>query len=273
MSYCPNCGTQNSDSAKFCINCGAAMPDITTEQETIPQSSLSSLPPQQLSVGSKVSFVAGDGKSYTGTVMEIKGDQYKIKYDAFNFETWLNRDQFTIITGSTTPPVYTQVSNPNVSYTNTTASAAGRSTSPPFITHLGFWGSIMIIIGFFTDWLNFNNGISGYEILSSTRGIINTTDTDKSFLFMLVAIGVIILSAVICLFYTISGIGRAAFLLFKILPLLTIIAFVAYVIVKVQENTGGLDIPVDSSAWNILGVGIYLTLVGSLVLAISRSRK
>jgi hypothetical protein len=250
------------------------MPVISAEQKPGSHSSPSSLSPEQLSIGSKVSLVAGDGKSYTGTVTEINGDQYKIKYDAFSFETWLTSNQLTIMAGNTAPPLNAPVSNQEAPYTNTSRSASVPSSSPLFITHLGFWGSVMIIIGFFTDWLNFTNGeVTGYKILSSAREIIKTTDNDKSFLFMLIAIGVIILSALVCLFYTISGIGRAAFLLFKILPLLTIIAFVAYVIVKVQENIGGLDIPVDSSAWNILGVGIYLSLVGSLVLAISRSRK
>jgi hypothetical protein len=263
MPQCSNCGTQNLETAKFCTNCGAAL-----------QNQPSPLPPQQLSIGSGVSFVASDGKTYTGTVKKIKGDQYRIKYDSSDFETWLNKNQHSIVAVSSTPPVYTPIPNPNVSYTKTSASAAGRSTSPLFITHLGFWGSVMIIIGFFTDWLNFDEGgISGYKILSSARGIINATDSGNTFLIMFIAIAVILLSAVICLFYTISGIGRAAFLLFKILPLLTIISFIAYVIVKVQENTGGLDIPIDSSVWKVLGVGIYLTLVGSLVLAISRLRK
>ena len=132
----------------------------------------------------------------------------------------------------------------------------------------------MIIIGFFTDWLNLTGRtVTGYTILSYAKEVLNDTNNEKTFVYSFIAIGVIILSAFICLFYTISGRGRAAFVLFKILPLLTIIGFIAYVIVKVQENTGGLDIPIDSSVWNVLGVGIYFTLVGSFVLAISRSRK
>jgi len=263
MAYCSKCGTQNAETAKFCVNCGVSL-----------QEPGSSLGPQPLGIGSKVFFVAGDGKSYSGTIKEINGDQYKVGYDSSDFETWLNRSQFTVIAGITTPPVYTPVSSPNVTYTNTSATAAGRSSSRVFITHPGFWGSVMIIIGFFTDWLNFvDSSITGYKILSSSREIINAGDNDKPFLIMLIAIGVIILSAVICIFYTISGVGRPAFVLFKILPLLTIISFVAYIIVKVQQKTGDLDIPADSSAWKVLGVGIYLTLVGSLVLAISRSRR
>ncbi|MFI5131676.1 MAG: zinc ribbon domain-containing protein, partial [Chitinophagales bacterium] len=211
MPQCSKCGTLNLETAKFCANCGAVL-----------QNQSSSLPPQQLNIGSRVSFVATDGKTHTGTIKEIKGDQYRIKYDSSDFETWLNKDQFSIVAVTSTQPVYIPAPNPNVSYTKTSASAARRSASPLFITHLGFWGSVMIIIGFFTDWLNFDEGgISGNDILSSAKGIINATNRDNAFLVMFIAIAVILFSAVICLFYTIFGFGRAAFLLFKILPLLT----------------------------------------------------
>ena len=277
MPYCSNCGTQNSETAKFCINCGAALQKVTTEQKPIQQSSPSSLPPQQLSIGSKVSFVAGDGKAYTGTVKEIQGDQYKIKYDGFDFETWLNKNQFTMIVGNTTQPVYTPVTNPQVIVTNTSTSPSTTSTAPAFITHLGFWGSLMIIIGFFTNWLNvgYYGSFSGLKILTSLSEVMGgEKDQDKMGLLMVVAIAVIIISAIICFFYSIgAGIGKGAFSFFKILPLLAIIAFVAYIIIKSQDSYRDYENDGSASAWRIFGIGIYLTLIGSLVLAISRSRK
>lgn len=58
-------------------------------------------------VGSKVSFSAVDGKTYTGIVKEIQDNQYKIKYDGFDFESWLTKDQFTIVNTTTTyQPAY-----------------------------------------------------------------------------------------------------------------------------------------------------------------------
>ncbi len=47
--------------------------------------------------GSKVSFVAADGKTYTGVIEEIKGNQYKVKYDGYNFEAWLTAGSFTVL--------------------------------------------------------------------------------------------------------------------------------------------------------------------------------
>ena len=47
-------------------------------------------------VGSKVSLTAVDGKPYTGTITEIQGEKYKIKYDSYDFDAWLTSNQFTV---------------------------------------------------------------------------------------------------------------------------------------------------------------------------------
>ena len=53
-------------------------------------------------IGSKVSFKAVDDKSYTGTVKEIRGNQYRIAYEGFDFEAWLTNDQFQVLTNTST---------------------------------------------------------------------------------------------------------------------------------------------------------------------------
>jgi len=52
-------------------------------------------------IGSKVTFSAVDGKTYTGTVKDISNNQYKIKYDGVDFEAWLKREQFKLLDNST----------------------------------------------------------------------------------------------------------------------------------------------------------------------------
>ncbi|MDQ6757130.1 MAG: hypothetical protein M3004_09355 [Bacteroidota bacterium] len=64
-------------------------------------------------VGSKVSFNASDGKTYTGSVTEIKDDKYKIKYDGFEFEAWLLASQFTVIEPANQPAQPTLPAQPN----------------------------------------------------------------------------------------------------------------------------------------------------------------
>jgi hypothetical protein len=51
-------------------------------------------------IGSKVTFTAIDGKTYTGTIKEINNNQYKVKYDRADFEAWLTRDQFKLLDNS-----------------------------------------------------------------------------------------------------------------------------------------------------------------------------
>lgn len=278
MPYCPKCGTQNLEAAKFCVNCGTPLPSGSTEQTPVQPSSPYVPPVQTLGVGSKVTFAASDGKTYTGTVKEIQGDQYKIKYDAFDFETWLGRNQFTFIGATTTTPGYTSpptMVTPQVTYTNPSASAP--AAIPAFLTHLGFWGSIIILIGFFTNWINAGylagENVSGFTFIRYASEILDASNNEAA-VFMLIAIIVIVISAVICLLYVLGvGIGRGAFAVFKILPLLAIIGFIVYSIIKAKEAGVDPDIATNTSAWNVLGIGIYLTLAGSLVLAISKGRR
>lgn len=51
-------------------------------------------------IGSKVSFVAVDGKTYTGIINDILGNSYKIKYDGFDHESWLLNTQFNVLNTS-----------------------------------------------------------------------------------------------------------------------------------------------------------------------------
>ncbi len=48
-------------------------------------------------IGSKVTFPGTDGRTYTGYIKEIKADQYRIKYDGYDFEAWLVKAQFTLV--------------------------------------------------------------------------------------------------------------------------------------------------------------------------------
>jgi hypothetical protein len=57
-------------------------------------------------VGSKVSFPAANGSTYTGIITEVQGNKYKVKYDGFDFEAWLESNQFTVVNAlPPSPPV------------------------------------------------------------------------------------------------------------------------------------------------------------------------
>ena len=48
-----------------------------------------------------------NGKKYSGTITDIQGGKFKIKYDDFNDETWLASNQFIVIDAATTTHQHT----------------------------------------------------------------------------------------------------------------------------------------------------------------------
>ncbi|MEO7309657.1 MAG: hypothetical protein ABIX01_04620 [Chitinophagaceae bacterium] len=73
-------------------------------------------------IGSKVSFPAIDGKTYTGVINQVLGNSYKIKYDGFNFESWLTRQQFTLLNETPAPVTAPAIQQQPVPYnTNNTS--------------------------------------------------------------------------------------------------------------------------------------------------------
>jgi hypothetical protein len=55
-------------------------------------------------VGTKVSFKTGDGKTYTGAITEIRDNRYKIKFDGTESSSWLTAGQFNIADGTVATP-------------------------------------------------------------------------------------------------------------------------------------------------------------------------
>jgi hypothetical protein len=37
-----------------------------------------------------------DGRKYTAVITEKQGNNYKIKYDGYDFTAWITREQFTM---------------------------------------------------------------------------------------------------------------------------------------------------------------------------------
>jgi hypothetical protein len=70
-------------------------------------------------IGSKVSFVAVDGKTYTGVIQDIQGNQYKIKYDGFDYNAWLSANQFTVVNSYIAPQNQTNLIGTKVSFLGT----------------------------------------------------------------------------------------------------------------------------------------------------------
>jgi len=82
------------------------------------------------SMGSKVSFEAADGKTYAGKIIEIEGDKYKIKYDGFEFESWMLKTQFTVTLEMTALPAALPAPSPELPQTEKKPIAEQRDPQP-----------------------------------------------------------------------------------------------------------------------------------------------
>ncbi len=114
-------------------------------------------------IGSKVSLVAVDGKTYTGTITEVQGGIYKIKYDGFDFEASLSAGQFTLITPAPAPA---PKSPPAPGTQSAAAVKAVPNGSKPVQQNLQAWMDRMIAKPAQTG----SDGAVTYEILSFAVG-------------------------------------------------------------------------------------------------------
>ncbi len=266
MPYCSNCGTQNTDGANFCANCGAALSQTATADPT-------TVSRHELHRGSKVSFLAADGKTYNGTVKKVRGERCLVQYDGYNSDAWVYRNQVNVAPGPRAVAV--TADDPRVTYPRDYSTVPVTRRRSFGISVTALLGSLMIIAGFFTNWLNYKYGeTTGWTLLSSARDMFRSPETNRTNIVLFFALGLIGLSAIICFLCAVGlPIRNSVFRFFKILPLLIILGFIAYILYVGRNSAGQFDLPVDSSVLRLLGIGCYLTLIGSLLLAVSGRRK
>ncbi len=114
-------------------------------------------------IGSRVSLVAIDGKTYTGTITEVQGETYKIKYDGFDFQALLSAAQFTVIIPAL-PPAPDSPVNPRAKQAAPVKSVSNGSK--PLQQNLQVWMDKMIAKPAQTG----SDGAVTYEILSFLVG-------------------------------------------------------------------------------------------------------
>ncbi len=265
MTYCPNCGAQNKVGSNFCVNCGSAL--VHAEQEP------TSVAARDFHRGTRVSFMAADGKNYTGTVKKVNGDRCLVNYDGYNSDAWVNRNHLNTLPGPQVVAI--PADDPGVTYPRNYPADVTLRHRRQLIVFPALLGSLMIMGGFFTNWLNYKYGeTTGWTMLTSARDVLRSPDNNYFNILLFGALALIGFSAIICFLYLIGLPQRSRiFSFFKALPLLIIVSFIAYVMLKATNNAGEFDLLVDSSMLKLLGIGSYLTLTGSLILAMSGSRK
>lgn len=142
------------------------------------------------------------------------------------------------------------------------------------ISKLSFWGSLFVIVGFFLNWINFGalGGISGFKILTTISGNYEEFENEilgDSLVFAFL-LSLIILSAIICFIYSLSNIINSAFfIVFKILQFIALLIS----IVMILSQIGKVNIGDNGVLFKMIGIGFYVTAIGSFLLLISSSNK
>jgi hypothetical protein len=150
---------------------------------------------------------------------------------------------------ATVPEESTPVASQTESTSNLVATAA-------------FWGALMVICGFFLPWERLF-GLNGANIAQFVADA--ETDSDYSILFYLfpVSAGIFVLSAL-------SGRISAFASAIRHLPMIMIIVFIIILISKLESGGGGDDEQdFSGSFFQIIGIGLILTIIGSIMMTTS----
>lgn len=152
-----------------------------------------------------------------------------------------------------------------------TPPTSSSSNPPDIVSNTGFWGSLLLIIGFFTSWFNFGGivSFSGYKILTlAGEEMGNGRDNDTT-IIMVISLAVLALASLICFLYTLGlSVGDGSYNVCKMLPLICLL--IMGITIGIQANNDG---GWDDGIFDVLGIGVYLSLVGSVLLVASKARQ
>jgi hypothetical protein len=127
-----------------------------------------------------------------------------------------------------------------------------------FIKSSGFWGSLLVLTGFFLPWIQDINRASGLNII--------TMEYSLGKLVLLI----FPLCALFILIDTISSfLPSGAAIFFKILPFILLVVLIALLITGSKQkgaNVLGMNISDMQSTLKFTGIGLWATIVGSILM-------
>lgn len=161
----------------------------------------------------------------------------------------------------------------------TSDSKPGMTASPAktllesanLVSKSGLWGSILIIIGFFTNWVNlgFWGGFTGLKLMTSASKFLQDEGKESNLSVLIIfLLGSMIITAFVCFFYSIgSGISKDTFSVLKYIPLVMFV--ITFFLALSIANEGDYRSGFNEEVFQMIGIGVYLTLFGTIVLASS----
>ncbi len=134
-----------------------------------------------------------------------------------------------------------------------------------FIRSAGFWGSLIVLAGFFLPWIHNPTNASGLDL------VINGHKLGK---FALLVFPLCALFILIDSFTNFLPSGAA--MLFKVLPFLLLITMTVLILMGNKQhaiNTSGLTINNFEKLVKNIGIGMWLILIGAIIMLAHKKYK
>jgi hypothetical protein len=249
MIYCLNCGKGIPDQSKFCTFCGTPTAQIDPQNPVVPEQTTVNVPP-----------VTPDVTPPPPQNVTPPPPQYANP----NPPQYVNPNPPQYVNPN--PPQYV---NPTPQqFVNPQQFAGQQHAARPvvakneFYKNIGFWGAVLLLVGFFLPYNNINEG-SLYYVVTEGGGVIASL-----YLYLIFPIS----GAILILQGLTGAFPKVIVAIFKILPLLMLI-FIGIGISQAESNfasTFGDDI--ETILKNI-GVGFYMIVIGSLLVLFFKTTK
>ncbi len=134
-----------------------------------------------------------------------------------------------------------------------------------FIRSAGFWGSLLVLAGFFLPWLHGNASTSGLGFITHGTRLGNYT----LFIFPICALFILIDS-----FTNFLPSGAAT--LFKILPILLLITIIVLILMGNKQHAINVSRLTTSNFVNLVkntSIGMWLTVIGAIIMLAHKKYK
>lgn len=249
MIYCLNCGKGIPDQSKFCTFCGTPIAQIDRQN---PNAATPSTTQPVTPVPTEQQYVEPTPTSQQ-YVNPIPPQQ---QYVNPNYQT--NQQQQYVNPNYQTNQQQ-QFVNPSPAQQFVRVQPV--TTKNEFYKNIGFWGAVLVFVGFFLPYVS-NIDASFYYLVSEFGA-----DKPDVYLYLIFPI-----SSLIIIIQGLTGIlPRFVVVIFKLLPLLLL----ALLIVGGSQSGSGFSFLGNDAAtiMKTIGVGLYMTAIGSILMLFFRTTK
>ncbi len=247
-NYCNSCGAPSHTDAVVCIKCGIKLTNRSASSATI--------------IESKKIYCRNCGKEVLpGAVACVSCGLPPSKGKVFCNSCGSPTNPDAIVCIKCGVKLGTTSSLASISM-NT-----GTAQSNPSIMTGAFWGSILVIVGFFMPWVKVFGSFNGANI---AKFIADSGGDDSAYSILLYLLPV---SAVIFLFSAFSGNVSPFAKGVRYIPLILVIIAVISIASKTEDRNSDFSMSMGDDFLNIIGIGLIITIIGSIMMCFYNPKK